>query len=88
VASKLWTFLSQLKRWKVYHEAVVHVVVGWGVAQGAKYLFRDFPCLPPVIWQVVAGLVVLGFPIALVLAWAYEILPERPSSVERASKAL
>jgi TolB-like protein/Tfp pilus assembly protein PilF len=82
VASKLSLFFAELKRRKVYHVAVVYIVVGWGVAQGAEYLFGDLLALPPVIWQVVAGLVLLGVPIALVLAWAYEIRPEEPRETE------
>jgi TolB-like protein/Tfp pilus assembly protein PilF len=82
MASKRSTFLSELKRRKVYHVAVVYIVVGWGVAQGAEYLFGDLLGLSPAIWQVVAGLVVLGFPIALVLAWAYEVRPEDPRSAQ------
>ena len=76
MASKLSSFLGELKRRKVYHVAVAYVLVGWGVSQGAEFLFGDVLRLEDVVWQVVIGLVVLGFPIALVLAWAYEVRPE------------
>jgi TolB-like protein/Tfp pilus assembly protein PilF len=75
VASKLPTFLRELKRRKVYHVAVVYVVVGFAVAQGAEYLFQllEFPLAAA---QFVAILILIGFPIALILAWAYELKPE------------
>jgi TolB-like protein/tetratricopeptide (TPR) repeat protein len=76
VASRIRRFLAELKRRKVYHVAVAYLVVGWGVGQGAEFLFGDVLQLQPVVWQMVLGLVILGFPIALVLAWAYELKPE------------
>ena len=74
--SSLRTFLQELKRRKVYAVAVVYAVVGWGVTTGAQFLFEEALGLPEVAWHAVAGLIILGFPIALVLAWAYEIRPE------------
>jgi len=81
MASKLSLVIAELKRRKVYHVAVVYVVVGWGVSQGAEFLFGDVLALQDVFWKVVLAMVVLGFPIALVLAWAYEVRPERPKEV-------
>ena len=82
MASRLSSFFAELKRRKVYHVAVAYILVGWGVSQGAEFLFGDVLGLQDVVWQVVIGLVVLGFPIALVLAWAYEVRPEEPEHVE------
>jgi len=77
MASKLSAFLAELKRRKVYQVAVVYVAVGFAVASGAQYVFEmlGFP-LPAA--RFVAILIVLGFPVALVLAWAYEVKPEEP----------
>jgi len=77
MASRLATFLSELKRRKVYHVAVGYSIVGFGVASGAQYVFEimGFGLAPA---RLVAVLVILGLPIALVLAWAYEVRPERP----------
>jgi TolB-like protein/Flp pilus assembly protein TadD len=72
-------FFAELRRRKVYHVAVVYVVVGWGVSEGAEFLFGDVLGLQDVVWKAVMGLVVLGLPIALVLAWAYEVRPEEPT---------
>ena len=69
---------SELRRRKVYHVAVVYGAVGYGVAEGAGWVFGLLE-LPQVWEQVAAAIVVLGFPIALVLAWAFEIRPEGSS---------
>jgi len=81
VASSFSLFIGELRRRKVFHVAVVYAVVGWAVAQGADYLFQmlEFPIQAA---QFVGILVLIGFPIALVLAWAYEVRPEEPPSAE------
>jgi serine/threonine-protein kinase len=77
MASRLSVFLGELKRRKVYQVAAVYVVVGFGVASGAQYVFEmlGFPLSAA---RFVAILIVLGLPVALVLAWAYEVKPEEP----------
>jgi TolB-like protein/tetratricopeptide (TPR) repeat protein len=87
MASRLSSFLAELKRRKVYHVAVVYVLVGLAVAQGADWAF-DLIELPNIASQLVAILILLGFPIALVLAWAYEVRPEEPRDVQEASKGV
>jgi len=77
VATRVRHFLSELRRRKVYQVAVVYAVVGYGVAEGGDWLFGLLE-LPPVWGQAAAAIVFLGFPIALVLAWAFEVRPERP----------
>ena len=77
MASKLSTFLAELKRRKVYLVAVVYVVVGFAVASGAQYVFEMLG-FPLIAARFVAVLIVLGLPVALVLAWAYEVRPEEP----------
>ena len=88
MASRFSSFLAELKRRKVYHVAVAYILVGWGVSQGAEFLFGDVLRLQDVVWQVVIGLIVLGFPIALVLAWAYELRPEEPRKVEQGTEGI
>jgi len=68
-------FLRELKRRKVYQVGAVYVVVGFAVAQGAQYLF-EMAGLPVVASRTVAILLLLGLPVALVLAWAYELRPD------------
>lgn len=66
-------FLGELKRREVIKVAVVYAVVGAGVAQAADVFLGN---LAPQ-WALDASLVVLllGFPVALVLAWAYNLTP-------------
>lgn len=84
VAWRLPSFLTELRRRKVYHVAVVYAVVGFGVASGAQYVFEMLG-FPVAAAQFVAILIILGFPVALVLAWAYEIRPEGPRGPEAGS---
>jgi tetratricopeptide (TPR) repeat protein len=75
VASKLSLFLAELKRRKVTRVAVVYALVGIGVVEAAQLLFDAFE-LPHWAFQLVAFLVILGYPVALVLAWALEVTPQ------------
>src|SRR5205085_6388926 len=65
----------ELKRRNVYKVAVAYAVVGWLVIQIAT---STFPVLdiPNWVTKFVIAIVLLGFPIALVLAWAFEMTPE------------
>jgi serine/threonine-protein kinase len=67
-------FFSELRRRKVYRAAGVYVAVGLGVL-GAAELILDPLGLSGARSYIVV-LVLLGFPIALVLAWIYEVRPE------------
>ncbi len=75
MSSRIRTFLAELKRRKVYRVAVVYVIVGFAVIEGGQLIF-DALEFPRVAWQFVVVLTILGFPIALVLAWALELTPE------------
>ena len=68
-------FFGELKRRNVYKVAVAYIVAGWAFAQGAAQLFPVFD-VPNWIVRVIVVLIVIGFPIALGLAWAFEITPE------------
>jgi TolB-like protein/Flp pilus assembly protein TadD len=69
------SFFSELKRRNVYKVAVAYAVVGWLVIQIGSTVLPTFHA-PEWVAQVLVVFVVLGFPIALVLAWAFEITPE------------
>jgi TolB-like protein len=76
VASRLSRFLAELKRRRVYRVAATYVVVGLGVL-GAAELILD-PLGLGAARTFIVVLVLLGFPVALGLAWAYEVRPEEP----------
>jgi TolB-like protein len=69
------SFWGELRRRNVVKVAVAYAIVAWLVAQVANTFF---PALQLPEWTVtfVAALLVLGFPIALILSWAYELTPE------------
>jgi len=66
---------EELKRRNVVKVAVAYAIVGWLLVQVAATFF---PVLQLPAWTVtfVAGLVVLGLPLALILSWAYELTPD------------
>jgi TolB-like protein/Tfp pilus assembly protein PilF len=69
------TFLTELKRRKVYRVAVAYAIVAWLLVQAASILFPTFEA-PPWVMKVFVTAVILGFPVALILAWAFELTPE------------
>jgi TolB-like protein len=68
-------FLSELKRRNVYKVAVAYAVVSWLLIQIVTQVFPFFE-IPSWAVRLVVLLLILGFPVALVLAWAFEITPE------------
>src|SRR5438477_1556691 len=68
-------FFGELKRRNVYKVAVAYAVVGWVIAQIATQIF-PFLEIPNWIVRLVIILIAIGFPIALVIAWAFEITPQ------------
>jgi TolB-like protein/Tfp pilus assembly protein PilF len=68
-------FFTELKRRNVYKVAVAYAVVGWVVAQIATQIF-PFLEIPNWIVRLVIVLIAIGFPIALIIAWAFEATPE------------
>lgn len=68
-------FFAELKRRNVYKVAIAYAVVGWLVIQIGSTVLPTFHA-PEWVTQTLVLLVVLGFPIALVLAWAFELTPE------------
>ena len=77
------SFFSELKRRNVYKVAVAYAVVGWLIAQIATQIF-PFLEIPNWIVRLVILLIAIGFPIALVIAWAFEATPEGIKRTETA----
>jgi TolB-like protein/Tfp pilus assembly protein PilF len=72
---KIDNFFAELKRRNVYKVAVAYAIVGWLVMQIAATVVPALH-LSDAITSAVVLLTLLGFPIALVLAWAFELTPE------------
>jgi TolB-like protein/Tfp pilus assembly protein PilF len=66
---------AELKRRNVYKVAVAYAIVAWLLIQAASILFPTFEA-PAWVMKVFASLIILGFPVALIFAWAFEITPE------------
>ena len=68
------TFFTELKRRKVYRVAAAYAIVAWLLIQAASILFPTFEA-PTWVMKVFVTAVILGFPVALILAWAFEMTP-------------
>src|SRR3954465_12830529 len=68
-------FFAELKRRNVYKVAVAYAVVGWLVIQVCATIVPALH-MPEGVTTAVVVLVLLGFPIALVIAWAFEMTPK------------
>jgi TolB-like protein/regulator of sirC expression with transglutaminase-like and TPR domain len=68
-------FFAELKRRNVYKVTVAYVVAGWALSQGIAQVFPVFD-VPNWAIRLIVLLVIVGFPIALVIAWAFELTPE------------
>jgi serine/threonine-protein kinase len=68
-------FFSELKRRNVYKVAVAYAVVGWLLIQVATQVFPFFE-IPNWAVRLIVLLIVIGFPLALVIAWAFELTPD------------
>jgi TolB-like protein/Flp pilus assembly protein TadD len=69
------SFFGELKRRNVYKVAVAYAVVGWLVIQISSTVLPTFHA-PEWVVQTLVVLVAIGFPLALVIAWAFELTPE------------
>jgi TolB-like protein/Tfp pilus assembly protein PilF len=68
-------FFAELKRRNVYKVAIAYAVVAWLLMQVASQIFPFFE-IPNWAVRLVVLLLVIGFPIALIIAWAFELTPE------------
>src|SRR6059036_2059273 len=68
-------FFAELKRRNVYRVALAYAVVAWLLMQVASQIFPFFE-IPNWAVRLVVLLLIIGFPVALVLAWAFELTPE------------
>src|SRR5207253_3530991 len=72
---KVENFFAELKRRRVYNVAVAYVVVAWLFIQVATQVFPFFS-IPNWVVRLIVLLTIIGFPIAVVCAWAFEVTPE------------
>ncbi len=79
------SLIAELKRRNVFRVAAAYAVVAWVVAQVAEFAFENFGS-PDWVLKSVVVILLLGLPIAVIFAWAFEMTPEgikRESQVDR-----
>ncbi len=69
------SFYEELKRRNVVKAAALYVVASWLILQIADVLF-DAMELPSTWVRLVLAILLLGFPLALIFSWVFEITPE------------
>jgi TolB-like protein/predicted Zn-dependent protease len=78
-------FFAELKRRNVYKVAIAYAVVAWLLIQVATQVFPFFE-IPNWVVRLVVLVIIVGFPIALIIAWAFELTPEGLKRTEFADK--
>ena len=68
-------FFAELKRRNVYKVAVAYAVAGWALSQGIAQVLPVFD-IPNWVIRLIVLLIIIGLPIALVLAWMFELTPQ------------
>src|SRR5213596_1864575 len=68
-------FFAELKRRNVYKVGIAYIVAGWALSQGIAQVFPVFD-VPNWIIRLIVLLIILGLPVALVLAWMFELTPQ------------
>jgi eukaryotic-like serine/threonine-protein kinase len=68
-------FVAELRRRRVFRVAAAYAVVGWVIVQAAAIMVPHL-LLPEGLVRAVIVVVLLGFPLALLLAWAYDLTPD------------
>jgi TolB-like protein/Tfp pilus assembly protein PilF len=81
--SERFSFFAELKRRNVYKVAVAYIVAGWALAQGIAQVLPVFDT-PTWLIRLLVVLIILGLPIALVMAWAFESTPQGIKRTEEA----
>ncbi len=84
--TSLMSFFEELKRRNVVRVGIAYLLMGWLLLQAAGFAL-DLIDAPNWVIQALALLVALGLPVALFLAWAFELTPEgvkRESAIDRA----
>ena len=72
---KIDNFFAELKRRNVYKVAVAYIVAGWALSQGIAQVFPVFD-IPNWAIRLIVLLIIIGLPIALILAWMFELTPQ------------
>src|SRR5438874_4599124 len=69
------SFFEEVKRRKVYRVAIAYVIASWALAQGLAQVLPVFD-IPNSVTRAVIAVMLVGFPVALVLAWVFDVTPQ------------
>src|SRR5947207_4146999 len=72
---KLSSFFAELRRRNVFKVGAAYLIVAWLAVQAASIGFPAFDA-PPWALRIFILIALLGFPIAVVMAWVFDITPE------------
>lgn len=80
------SFFAELKRRNVIRVGVAYTIVGWILAQIAEFAFENFGA-PDWVLKSVVVILLMGLPVALIFAWAFEKTPtaSRPKLINMIS---
>ena len=82
--SPFTNFYRELKRRKVIRAAIAYLVVAWLLIEIASVLFPEL-LLPEWSVRLVIALLVIGFPVVLILAWAFDLKPDNQAAPDQKS---
>ncbi|PYJ05714.1 MAG: hypothetical protein DME95_03200, partial [Verrucomicrobia bacterium] len=68
-------FFEEVKRRKVYRVAIAYVVASWALSQGLAQVLPVFD-IPNSVIRAVIAVMLVGFPVALVLGWVFDVTPQ------------
>ena len=68
------SFLTELRRRNVFKVGVAYAVVGWLLIEVASTVLPTFEA-PQWVLQTITFVIILGFPLALVLSWVFDLTP-------------
>src|SRR6266516_8013229 len=69
------SLFAELKRRNVHKVAVAYIIAGWALSQGIAQVFPVFD-VPNWVIRLIVLFIIIGLPIALVLAWMFELTPQ------------
>ena len=68
-------YISELKRRNIVRSAITYLVIAWLIAQVSSIVFPAFN-LPTYFMKTLIFILIIGFPVSLVFAWAYKLSPK------------
>ena len=80
---KIDNFFAEVKRRNVYKVAIAYIFAGWALSQGIAQVFPVFD-VPNWVIRSIVVMIILGLPVALILAWMFELTPQGIKRTETA----